>query len=195
MNVLVRKAIGFINEEIIKKNQNSEIFTYSNASKAYNKSLKIFFILLIYFKFILIDFNYDGSLRTNVKKMLNSINDVLINLTDNLILSFIVNSNGSNGLIQSDIYREFLEKYQKVVKLHKIKKNMKELLNNVLKNSENAINIIKQFSKLVFFLMFNFYFKHSKKFEFYFNKINLAIILKSDISNPFTLRELIYLDP
>lgn len=147
MNVLVRKALAFINEEIIKKNLNSEIFSYQNASKAYTKSLKIFLILLIYFKFILIDFNYDGSLRTNVKKMLNSINDVLINLTDNLILSFIVNSNGSNGIIQSDVYREFLEKYQKVVKLHKIKKNVKELLNTVLKNCETAINVIRQFSK------------------------------------------------
>lgn len=147
MNVLVRKAIAFINEEVIKKNLNAEIFSFQNASRAYTKSFKIFLILLIYFKFILIDFNYDGSLRTNVKKMLNSINDVLINLTDNLIISFIMNSNGSNGLIQSDIYREFLEKYQKVIKLHKIKKNVKELLNTVLKNCESAINVIKQFSK------------------------------------------------
>lgn len=147
MNVLVRKAIAFINEEFIKKNQNSEIFSYPNASKAYTKTIKIFLILLIYFKFILIDFNYDGSLRTNVKKMLNSINDVLINLTDNLILNFILNSNGSNGLIQSDTYKEFLEKYQKVIKLHKIKKNLKDLLNTVLKACETSINVIKQFSK------------------------------------------------
>lgn len=147
MNVLVRKAIAFLNEEIIKKNLNSEIFSYPNASKAYTKTLKVFFILLIFFKFILIDFNYDGSLRTNVKKMLNSINDVLINLIDNLILSSIANSNGSNGLIQSDIYKEFLEKYQKVIKLHKIKKNVKDLLNSFLKNCETAINVIKQFSK------------------------------------------------
>ncbi len=147
MNVLVRKAIAFINEEIIVKNLTSEVFAYPNASKAYAKALKVFLILLIYFKFILIDFNYDGSLRTNVKKMLNSINDVLINLMDNLMLSFIVNSNGSNGLIQSDVYREFLEKYQKVIKLHKVKKNLKDLLNTILKSCETAINVIKQFSK------------------------------------------------
>lgn len=147
MNVLVRKAVNFMNEEILKKNMNFEIFSYPNLTKAYSKTIKIAFILLIYFKFILLDFNYDGSLRTNVKKMLNAINDILINITENFILSFIMNSNGSNGLIQSDLYREFLEKYQKVIKLHKIKKNVKDLLNNLLKNCETAINVIKQFSK------------------------------------------------
>jgi len=147
MNVLVRKAISFINDEIINKNLNFDLFSYPNASKAYNKAIKIFLILLIYFKFILLDFNYDGSLRTNVKKILNSINDILINVTENFILSFIINSNGSNGIIQSELYREFLDKYQKVIKLHKIKKNIKELLNILLKSCETAINVIKQFSK------------------------------------------------
>ncbi len=147
MNVLVRKALAFINEEIIKKNISTEIFSYPNISKAYTKTIKIFFILLIYFKFILLDFNYDVSLRTNVKKMLNSINDIFINITENFILSFILNSNGSNGIIQSELYREFLEKYQKVIKLHKIKKNIKDLVNSIIKYCETAINVIKQFSK------------------------------------------------
>lgn len=147
MNVLVRKHISYLAEEVLRKNLNFDIFSYPNISKGYAKMNKVSFILLVYLKFILIDFNYDASLRGNVKKMLNSINDILLNIAENFILNFIINSNGANGLIQSDIYREFVEKYQKVAKLHKIKKNQKDLLNTLLKNCEVPINIIKQFSK------------------------------------------------
>ena len=148
MNVNIRKLIAFVNEEILRKNLNFDIFSYQNVSKAYTKIFKVSLILLIYFKFILIDFNYDGSLRTNVKKMLSCINDIIINLTENFILPFILNSNGANnGLAQSELYRDFLEKYQKVLKIHKIKKNLKELFNTLNKNCDGAINVIKQFSK------------------------------------------------
>ena len=147
MNVNIRKLIAFVNEEIMKKNLSFDIFSYPNVSKAYGKIFKVTLILLVYFKFILIDFNYDNSLRTNVKKMLNCINDIIINITESFILSYALNSNGANGLAQSDLYREFLKKYQKVIKIHKIKKNIKELFNTLNKNCDGAINVIKQFSK------------------------------------------------
>ena len=94
MNVNIRKLISFVNEEILKKNLSFDIFSYQNVSKAYGKIFRVVLILLVYFKFILIDFNYDVSLRTNVKKMLNCINDIVINITDNFILTHILNSNG-----------------------------------------------------------------------------------------------------
>ena len=147
MNVNIRKLISFVNEEILKRNLSFDIFSYQNVSKAYGKIFRVVLILLVYFKFILIDFNYDASLRTNVKKMLNCINDIVINITDNFILTHILNSNGSNGLAQSDLYRDFLDKYQKVIKIHKIKKNLKELFNTINKACDGAINVIKQFSK------------------------------------------------
>jgi hypothetical protein len=147
MNVNIRKLISFVNEEILKKNLSFDIFSYQNVSKAYGKIFRVVLILLVYFKFILIDFNYDVSLRTNVKKMLNCINDIVINITDNFILTHILNSNGSNGLGQSDLYRDFLDKYQKVIKIHKIKKNLKDLFNTINKACDGAINVIKQFSK------------------------------------------------
>jgi hypothetical protein len=147
MNVNVRKLIAFVNEEILRKNLSFDIFSYQNVSKAYGKIFKVTLILLVYFKFILIDFNYDASLRTNVKKMLSCINDIVINITDNFILAYILNSNGANGIAQSDLYRDFIEKYQKVIKIHKIKKNLKELFNTINKNCDGAINVIKQFSK------------------------------------------------
>lgn len=147
MNVNVRKLIAFVNEEILKKNMSFEIFSYSNVNKAYCKIIKVALIILVYFKFILIDFNYDGSLRTNVKKMLSCINDIIINITENFILIYALNSNGANGLAQGELYGDFLEKYQKVIKIHKIKKNLKELFNTLNKNCDGAINVIKQFSK------------------------------------------------
>ena len=147
MNVNIRKLIAFVNEEILKKNLTFDIFSYPNVSKAYGKIFKVTLVLLVYFKFILIDFNYDASLRTNVKKMLSCINDIVINITDNFILNHVLNSNGANGLAQSDLYRDFIEKYQKVCKIHKIKKNLKELFNTLNKNCDGAINVIKQFSK------------------------------------------------
>ena len=59
MNVNVRKLIAFVNEEIMKKNMSFEIFSYPIVSKAYEKIFKVTLILLVYFKFILFDFNYD----------------------------------------------------------------------------------------------------------------------------------------
>lgn len=152
MNVLVRKLILFINDEMIKKNMNFEIFSYPNVTKGYSKIIKIAMILLIFLKFILLDFNYDSNLRSNVKKMLNSINEIILSITENFILNFIKNTNGASGIIQTDIYKEFFEKYQKVIKLHKIKKNPKELFNSLVKNCEGPINVIKQFSKYFIFI-------------------------------------------
>jgi hypothetical protein len=79
--------------------------------------------------------------------MLSCINDIIINITDNFILTYALNSNGANGITQTETYRDFIEKYQKVLKIHKIKKNLKELFNTLNKNCEGAINVIKQFSK------------------------------------------------
>lgn len=107
--------------------------------------IKIASIFIIYVKFILTDFNFDNSLKSNMRKLLNSINEHLINIIDNFIIP-------QYGLSDGKLFRDFLDKYQRVLKNHKIKKN-KDIgvySNTIYKNLDMACNNVKQFSNNYF---------------------------------------------
>lgn len=143
LSVLSKKLTGALAEEILKKNLNFEIFSNASLNKAYMKVFKIASIMMIYFKFVLLDFNYENNLKANVKKMVNGINEHLLNIIDNFILS--------KDQANNKISKEFLDKYNKIVKFHKIKKNKESVNgNSIYKNLEVAINNIKQFSNNFF---------------------------------------------
>lgn len=76
---------------------------------------------------------------------MNNINEHLINIIDNFIIP-------QNGLTEGKVFREFTEKYTRVLKNHKIKKN-KDIgvySNTLYKNLDMACNNIKQFSNNYF---------------------------------------------
>ena len=164
--------IQFLTNNLESGNFSTLIFSNKNLNHCYNKILKISLILLMYLKFILNDFNYDISLKSNIKIITTSLNTNLINIIDNYILI-----NGSKDLNVNNcvlLKKEFINKYNKIFKNNKIKKvnknnnnnNINSYANNLSKNSEIIINHIKQMSNNFFKLG---YFKpiHSIAFEFF----------------------------
>ena len=115
LTVSCRKLISLLSDEIIRKNLNFEIFSNTLLNKAYTKLFKIVQVMLIYFKFILIDFNFESNLKTNVKKIVNSLNEQLLGIIEN----FVFIKEGTSEKIS----RDFMDKYNKIIKTHKIKKN------------------------------------------------------------------------
>lgn len=145
LTVSCRKLISLLSDEIIRKNLNFEIFSNTVLNKAYTKLFKIVQVMLIYFKFILIDFNFESNLKTNVKKIVNSLNEQLLGIIEN----FVFIKEGTSEKIS----RDFMDKYNKIIKTHKIKKNSgKDSINanSIYKNLEIIINNLKQFSNNFF---------------------------------------------
>ena len=166
--------IQFLTNNLESGNFSTLIFSNKNLNHCYNKILKISLILLMYLKFILNDFNYDISLKSNIKIITTSLNTNLINIIDNYILI-----NGSKDLNVNNcilLKKDFINKYNKIYKNNKIKKlnknnnnnnnNINSYANNLSKNSEIIINHIKQMSNNFFKLG---YFKpiHSIALEFF----------------------------
>lgn len=145
LTVSCRKLISLLSDEIIRKNLNFEIFSNTVLNKAYTKLFKIVQVMLIYFKFILIDFNFESNLKTNVKKIVNSLNEQLLGIIEN----FVFIKEGTSEKIS----RDFMDKYNKIIKTHKIKKHTgKDSINanTIYKNLEIIINNLKQFSNNFF---------------------------------------------
>ena len=90
---MIKKFQNFIVEEIIEKNINFDIFNYTNINKGYIKIIKISLLLFILFKFILLDFNYDATLKTNIKKILQTINEIYLSILESFILPYLNNLN------------------------------------------------------------------------------------------------------
>lgn len=136
------------------KNLNLEIFTYTNINKGYVKIMKLSMIVFTLLKYVLLDFNYDTNIKSNLKRIIQSINENLLSLTENLILPFLNNQNSIiNTLVLENManpiekFREFIEHYEKISKYHKVKMNKKDFFNFFLKNCETPIHSIRQFSK------------------------------------------------
>jgi hypothetical protein len=146
MSFTLRKFLSLLNEEVCKRGINFELFSIPNLNKGYMKVMKIASILTIYLKFILLDFNYENNLKNNVKKLLSSINEHLLNIFDNYIL------NSSADFTADKFFKEFIEKYIKLSKIHKLKKTKDASIfaNTLVKNLEIAVNNIKQFSNNYF---------------------------------------------
>jgi len=147
LSQVTNKLLKCLEDEIVTNGLNMDIFSNTSLNKIYVKILKITSIILIFLKHISLDYNYESNMKSNVKKFIYSVLEHFLILMENFVLVKDYNIKISN---------EFLEKYNKCVKLHKIKKYNKETLNanlsngNLYKNLETAINSVKQFSNMFF---------------------------------------------
>ena len=140
------KRNNFINDKNV-----GDIFINNQLNLVYNKIIKLSFILSTYIKFILLDFNFEMTLKSNIKRLVSLLNENLLSILSSQV--FIKENIQENNLC-SNIKREFIDQYTKLVKLKKIRRNIKEQINifckNINKNLEIAITTIKQFSNNFF---------------------------------------------
>ena len=140
------KRNNFINDKNV-----GDIFINNQLNIVYNKIIKLSFILSTYIKFILLDFNFEMTLKSNIKRLVSLLNENLLSILSSQV--FIKENIQENNLC-SNIKREFIDQYTKLVKLKKIRRNIKEQINifckNINKNLEIAITTIKQFSNNFF---------------------------------------------
>jgi len=162
------------------------IFKNDTLNFCYKKIIKISFVIVTYIKFLLIDFNYEMTIKTNVKKLLSNINDNLLILLSSQIF---INENLSDNEHCSKISKELIDVYTKIIKIKKIKNNNKNtptsIGNNLVKNLEMVIGSVKQFSNNYFKIG---YFKpiHSIFFDIFrlidtYKIENIANIIINDI--------------
>lgn len=127
-------------ENIMEMNEIIDGFT---KHKSYAKIFKLLAILFIYLKFVLHDFNYDNTMKSNVKRLIHCANEYFVCLFENIQLTkpeLLSLDNETNRIIT--------DKFQKLLKQHKTQKNTKNSDPSIhTKNSENLSNSIKQFSK------------------------------------------------
>ncbi len=168
LNLTVKRYINLLQSHVNNNDFPIEIFSNTSMNNGYSKIIKICFILVIYLKFILSDFNYDTNLKSNVKTISNSINDYLIQLISHFILTKGTKDTSVNNC--NMITTDFLNKYTKILKLHKNRNNPitnpTTFGNNLSKSCEIIIGHIRQMSNNFFKLG---YFKpiHSICYEFF----------------------------
>ena len=152
----VKKIFSLMETDIIadvnNKNKNiGDIFNNNQLNLIYNKTIKIGLILSIYIKFILIDFNFELTIKSNIKRLSSLINENLLSI---LCSQVFIKENIQENYLCSNIRREFIDQYTRLIKLKKIRKNAKEQLNNfcrnINRNLDIAISSIKQFSNNFF---------------------------------------------
>ena len=150
-------------EEKLNENINLEIFNNENLNNAYLKILKIYLVLIVYIKFLLIDFNFEMTIKSNIKRLISSINEQFLTLITNQIFpnfnqNLSNNTNILNILKQNQncekMDNEFLENFTKIIKQKHIKKTKENpnifALNLINKHLELVISTIKQFSNNFF---------------------------------------------
>ena len=131
-----------LKDEIQDINFTFEIFNNVNLCKAYARAFKLTLLIIIFNKFILSDYQYDNNLKVTLKKLFNSVSDVLLNITEMFIITPLIN----NG---KEVKMDIQEKFIKFTKANKINKKLYtvELCNLFMKMSDGSINAIKLFSK------------------------------------------------
>ena len=147
----LKKLLALMENNFISKDNKTNIFPNNNLNNVYNKSIKIIFILSTYIKFILLDFNYEMTIKSNVKRLLSTVNENILQIiSTHIFIKDNITENNSCGKIS----KEFIEVYSKIIKTKKIKKNIKDSLitfcKNINKNLEISITSIKQFSNNFF---------------------------------------------
>ena len=137
----IKKVLNLIEKEFSdKEKSNVEIFKNFQLNKIYSKIVKMYFILITYIKFLLTDFNYEVTIKSNIKRLLASISNILL-----LLLATYVPS--------KNLPQDLSELAKKMMKIKKIKKNSEPFsifYINLNKNIEVSIYIIKQFSNNFF---------------------------------------------
>ena len=153
LHTQVKKLLGLIEKDISSKPMKIalNIFKTDILNYCYKKILKTSFVIVTYIKFLLIDFNYEMTIKANVKKLLSNINEYLLILISSNIF---INDNLTENEFCSKLSKEFIDVYNKLIKTKKIKINNKitpvTLGNNISKNLEMVIGSVKQFSNNFF---------------------------------------------
>ena len=152
----IKKILNLMETDFVPNNLNNnkiilDIFVQNQLNFTYNKIIKIFFILITYIKFLLLDFNFETTIKSNIKRLVSLINEnFLLILSHQVFIKEPLQENNSCANLQKD----FIESYSKIIKQKKIKKNYKEQLttfcNNINKNLEIVISTVKQFSNNFF---------------------------------------------
>ena len=153
LHTQVKKLLSIIEKEFCLKPMKItlDIFKTDILNYCYKKILKISLVIVTYIKFLLIDFNYEMTIKANVKKLLSNINEYLLIL---LSSNIFINDNLIENEFCSKLSKEFIDVYNKLIKMKKIKYNNKitsiSLGNNISKNLEMVIGSVKQFSNNFF---------------------------------------------
>ena len=152
----IKKILNLMETDFVPNNLNNnkiilDIFIQNQLNSTYNKIIKIFFILIAYIKFLLLDFNFETTIKSNIKRLVSLINEnFLLILSHQVFIKEPLQENNSCANLQKD----FIESYSKIIKQKKFKKNYKEQLttfcNNINKNLEIVISTVKQFSNNFF---------------------------------------------
>ena len=147
----LKKLLNLMENEFVNNNITGEIFNNNQLNHTYCKIVKIFFVLATYIKFILSDFNFEMTIKSNIKRLLSIINENLLTI---LYSQVFLKENLQENNFCSKVTKDFSEIYSKYIKLKKIKRTHKEQLNifckNINKNLEILISTIKQFSNNFF---------------------------------------------
>ena len=152
----IKKILNLMETDFVPNNLNNnkiilDIFIQNQLNFSYNKIIKIFFILITYIKFLLLDFNFETTIKSNIKRLVSLINEnFLLILSNQVFVKEPLQENNACSKLQKD----FIESYSKLIKQKKIKKNYKEQLttfcNNINKNLDIVISTVKQFSNNFF---------------------------------------------
>ncbi len=146
---LSKKFLNLILIEIENKRK-FEIFQLSNFNLLYQKIIKIYIVLQIYIRFLLLDFNYEAKIKKNVKNMLFNINEYFILLISNFVF---IKENLKENKGCSKISQECINSYNFIIKHHRLKKIKEQpfiFASTMFKNLDIPISIIKQFSNNFF---------------------------------------------
>lgn len=152
---------NFISEEFLLKNINLEIFNYPNLNKGYTKINKVAVLFFILLRFIIDDFNFDITLKNNLKKIFSCMNEIMIGILENFIFPFVtstVNNNNNNNnygnnnfsqvVYTIEKFKENVDKYLMQTKsANRIKKNKRDLFITIVKSVDSVIMVIKNFSR------------------------------------------------
>jgi hypothetical protein len=142
-------------ENILENNINFEIFNYTNLNRGYLKINKICLLFFIFLRFIIDDFNFDITIKNNLKKIFIVINEILLGILECFIYPFIhhsliynCNFLSSNSIYLIEKFKEFVDKYIKLTKIpNRMRKNKKELFSTIVKICDSSAHAIRNFSK------------------------------------------------
>ena len=145
INNHIKKVLNLMEKEFIQKDRNHTIFMNAQLNRVYTKTIKIYFVLITYIKFLLVDFNYETTIKSNIKRLISSVSSHLL-----LILASYTTK---ESLSRQKKNKEFFEAYSKLTKFKKSKKTKETLsifCSSTNKNLDISIYIIKQFSNNFF---------------------------------------------
>jgi hypothetical protein len=112
----LKKLLNLMENEFVNNNITGEIFNNGQLNHTYCKIVKIFFVLATYIKFILSDFNFEMTIKSNIKRLLSIINENLLTI---LYSQVFLKDNLQENNFCSKVTKDFGEIYSKYIKLKK----------------------------------------------------------------------------